>query len=129
MSRKFRYGGMATAMSAVVIVVVILINVVAGILTTVSPSLGDLTKDKTFTLSQESIDVAKNVKGESETSRCLRRAVVHFPRAPRATNSIPSCAKFYETTKQYNTQSGGKVVTQYLDLNADPTPGAGLCRL
>ena len=120
MSRKFRYGGMATAMSAVVIVVVILINVVAGILNDRFPITWDLTKDKTFTLSQESIDVAKNVK-EKVDIKVFAEEKLFTSQSTESDELNTILRQFYETTKQYNTQSGGKVVTQYLDLNADPT--------
>lgn len=50
--RRLRYGGMATATTAVAIAVVVLINVIAGILNERFPFNIDLTPDKLFTLSE-----------------------------------------------------------------------------
>ncbi len=60
-SRKFRRGGMATAFTAVFVVVVILVNVVVSLLSERFPSMNlDLTANQVNTLSEEALDVAKN---------------------------------------------------------------------
>ena len=60
-SRKFKRGGMATAFTAVFVVVVILVNVVVSLLSERFPSMNmDLTVNQVNTLSEEALDVAKN---------------------------------------------------------------------
>lgn len=60
-SRKFQRGGMATAFTAVFVVVVILVNVVVSLLSERFPSMNmDLTVNQVNTLSEEALDVAKN---------------------------------------------------------------------
>lgn len=60
-SRKFKRGGMATAFTAVFVVVVILVNVVVSLLSERFPSMNlDLTANQVNTLSEEALDVAKN---------------------------------------------------------------------
>lgn len=62
-SRKFQRGGIATAFTAVFIVVVILVNVVVSLLSDRFPSMNiDLTANQVNTLSEEALDVAKEVQ-------------------------------------------------------------------
>lgn len=61
-TRKFKRGGMATVFTAVFIVVIILVNVVVSLLSDRFPSMNlDLTANKVNTLSEEALEVAKDV--------------------------------------------------------------------
>lgn len=65
-SRRFQRGGIATAFTAVFIVVVILVNVVVSLLSDRFPSMNiDLTANQVNTLSEEALDVAKDVQYET----------------------------------------------------------------
>ena len=61
-TRKLRYGAMATGLSVIVIAAVVLLNVVVGILADRFPLTFDLTKDKTFSLSEQGAAVADSIQ-------------------------------------------------------------------
>ena len=56
-SKKFKYGGYATVMTAIVIAAVIVVNLLAGLI----PLRLDLTRNKLYTLSEQTYDVLKNL--------------------------------------------------------------------
>ncbi len=116
-SRKLRYGGMATALTAVVIVVVVLVNVVANILSDRFPLNLDLTADKLFTLSEESKTVAKEIDKEVEVIVFMEESMLENS-STDGTGAI--LKQLYEALKLYDSYSGGKVKTSYVDLNSDP---------
>ena len=60
-SRSFRYGGIATAITAGFIVVVVLLNVLATTLYERFPLGVDLTSDQKFTLSEEAVNYLADV--------------------------------------------------------------------
>ena len=116
-TRKLRYGGMATALTAVVIVVVVLVNVVANILSDRFPLNLDLTADKLFTLSEESKEVAKGIDKDVEIVAFMEESLL----ANASTEGTGAILKqLYEALKLYDSYSGGKVKTTYVDLNSDP---------
>lgn len=118
-SRKFRYGSMATAVTVVVIAVVVLINVVAGILNDRYPANLDLTKDKLFSLSDDSKQIAKNVNQDVTITVFADEST--FSNPSTGTDQINTIFKqFYQATKQYNSLSNGKITTTYMDLTKDP---------
>lgn len=117
-TRKLRYGGMATALTAVVIVVVVLVNVVANILSDRFPLNLDLTADKLFTLSEESKEVAKGIDKDVEIVAFMEESLL----ANASTEGTGAILKqLYEALKLYDSYSGGKVKTTYVDLNSDPS--------
>ena len=60
-SRRFRYGSMATAITAVVAVLVVVLNVVVSLLADRFPINIDLTQNKLFSLSDNSVEIAKSI--------------------------------------------------------------------
>ena len=118
--RRLRYGGMATATTAVAIAVVVLINVIAGILNDRFPFNIDLTPDKLFTLSDDSKKLAKDTEKDTEVIVFAEEANFYSPSTEEdAINKI--FKQFYETAKQYESLSGGKIKVSYIDLAANPT--------
>lgn len=66
-SEKFKRGGMATLMSVVFIAIVVILNILVGVLTDRFPSLNvDLTAQKLNTLSDQALEIAKNVEQETD---------------------------------------------------------------
>ncbi|MCI9415339.1 MAG: GldG family protein [Clostridiales bacterium] len=119
MSRKFRYGSTSTIVTVVVIVAVFLLNIVAGILNDRYPLSLDLTKEKLFSMSDESAKVAANVKEDVEV-------LVFYPEEYFASSTTDTAAssilrQFYELMPQVEAKSGGHVKTTYIDLTANPT--------
>ena len=60
-SRKFKYGGIATVITVLFIVVVIVINMIMGILDSKVVMEVDLTPNKVYGLTQESIDCVQGL--------------------------------------------------------------------
>lgn len=63
---RFKQGGVTTVMTVVFIAIVVVINVLVGALTDRFPSLNmDLTAEKTNTLSDQALEIAKSVEQET----------------------------------------------------------------
>ena len=60
-SRRLRHGTMATVLSVCFVAAVVLVNVIVSILVDRYPISVDLTSNKVFELSQESIDYVENI--------------------------------------------------------------------
>lgn len=60
-SRRLRHGSMATAISVIFVAAVVLVNVIASILVERFPISVDLTTNKVFEISDESIDYIQNI--------------------------------------------------------------------
>ncbi|MDD3832334.1 MAG: GldG family protein, partial [Oscillospiraceae bacterium] len=118
-TRKLRYGGMATALTSVVVVVIVLINIVAGILNDRFPITFDLTKDKLYTLSDDSHNVAKSIKKDTKIIVFAPESFFDSPSGDEYTNTI--LKQFSEVIKQYDSLSGGKIKTEFVDLVSNPT--------
>ncbi|MDD4414399.1 MAG: GldG family protein, partial [Oscillospiraceae bacterium] len=118
-TRKLRYGGMATALTAVVVAAVVLVNIVVGILNDRFPITFDLTKDKLYTLSDDSRDVAKSIKKDTKIIVFAQESVFSSPSGDEYTNIV--LKQFSEVIKQYDSLSGGKVKIEFVDLISNPT--------
>ncbi|MGI5959602.1 MAG: Gldg family protein [Massiliimalia sp.] len=69
-NRRFRYGSMATVLTVVFIVGVVLVNVIASLVLDRFPVNVDLTSDHIFQLTDESIDYVKNLEEEINITVC-----------------------------------------------------------
>lgn len=118
-SRKLRFGAMATGLSVIVIAAVVLLNVVVGILADRFPLSFDLTKDKTFSLSEQGIAVADNVKKDVEITVFAEESLFSSPGFGNELDTI--FRQFYQMAREYSTRTGGKVKVSYVDLTANPT--------
>ncbi len=115
-SRSFRYGGIATAITAGFIVVVVLINILATALYERFPLGVDLTSDQKYSLSEEAIDYLADVDED----------IVIYMLSPQSTyeaydestgvplNRLPRIAE--EISKANN-----HIKVEYIDLDANPT--------
>ena len=65
-AKKIKYGTMAAIITAFVVAIVIVVNIIMGILTERYPMKLDLTKDKRYELCDESINVLKNLEKDVE---------------------------------------------------------------
>lgn len=122
-TRKLRYGGMATALTAVVVVVIVLVNIVANILSDRFPLNLDLTSDKLFTLTDESKEIVKAVDKDVEIVVFAEESDIKNPnQSSDALNDL--LKQFYELTRQYDSLSGGKIKTTFVDIYGDPAAAA-----
>ena len=122
-TRRLRYGGIATAMTCIVVAAVVLLNVIVGILNDRFPLNFDLTSDKLFTLSDQSKELAKKIREETDIIVFSEKNQFSAPSTPEEDlNTI--LKQFYETTKQYESLSGGKIKVTYVDLVGNPANAA-----
>lgn len=125
--RRLRHGRTATVITAAVVVVAILFNFAVYLLGERFPLSFDTSADQLFTLSDTSIKLAESVQNPIEivvmaseetfsdsTSAAAQAYSYGYEQVSRA------LTEFYNATKLYNTYSGGKVTTTYIDLNREP---------
>lgn len=117
--RRLRYGSASVILTVIVIVAVLLLNVVMDIVADRYPLTLDMSEDKVFTLSEESVAIAQAVTNPVE--------IVVF--ASEKTFSDPSYGvkeydtimrEFYSALQQYRTLSAGKVTFQFIDPDLEP---------
>lgn len=119
-NRKLRLGTTATVLTVVVIAAVMVFNVIVGILYDRFPLSFDLTQDSTFTLSDESREVAGKVDKDVEILVFLQENVFSSPTS--GSEELDTILRqFYIFTQDYHSLSMGHVTTKYLDMEADPT--------
>lgn len=111
-NRRFRHGTMATVMTAVFIVAVVLVNVVAAILEeNISLSL-DITENQVYALSDEMKDYLATVEKEVDIYVLTTKDVL--------TNQGGYFAQIAETFENVR-KSSSKISVEYVDLDANPT--------
>ena len=116
--RKLRYGTIATVMSVVVIAAVVLFNVVVGVLDDRFPLTLDLTKDSLFTLSEQSQEIAKNVKTDVDIVVFMPEEVFAASTGSEQFDTV--LRQFTQGVRSYESLSGGRVKTSYVDLSSNP---------
>lgn len=118
--RKIRFGAMATALTVIVIAAVMLLNVVMDVLAERFPLTLDLTSDKTYSLTDMGIEVAKNLESDVEITVFMSEDFFQEPAMElEAMNTV--LRQFYQMSREMVTQSGGKVSVNYVDLTKNPT--------
>ena len=112
---KFRHGSTATAMTAIFIVVIVLLNVIVGKLTDKYPSLNlDMTKSANNTLSAEAIKVVDQVKIPTTIYICATKDDIDNDTLGTDYSTVDSLtAKVAERNKN--------IAVQYEDLDKNPT--------
>ena len=117
-SRKFRFGAASTALTVIVSVLLVLVSVIGDLLNDRFPLNMDLTADKSYTFSENREKVPKLVDRDVE--------IVVFSAEDTFKNATTGdegtiLKQFYEFTKKYESLTGGKVKTVYIDATNDPT--------
>lgn len=111
-NRRFKHGSLATAITIIVIAVIVAINIVATLLLDKYPLNIDLTSNNLFELSQESIDFVTNLEEEVSITVCVDE--LEFKSAgdwyKQAYEIITSYGKY-----------GNKVTVDFVDLEKNPT--------
>lgn len=122
--RRLRYGTASTVMTAVVIVVILLLNILVSGLADRFPLTWDLSSDKVFTLSEESVQIAESVKNEVEIVVFTDEEFFSNPTAG-SISGVPEDAtamrEFLSALQQYRSHSGNKISFQFINPNQDPT--------
>ena len=117
-SRRFRYGSMATAITAVVAVLVVVLNVVVSLLADRFPINIDLTQNKLFSLSDNSVEIAKSINKDVQVIVFGSEDLYKNPNMGSDYYQVEALYKeIYKALQQYTSYSGGKVTVKYEDLN------------
>lgn len=120
-SRRFRYGSMATAITAVVAVLVVVLNVVVSLLADRFPINIDLTQNKLFSLSDNSVEIAKSINKDVQVIVFGSEDLYKNPNMGSDYYQVEAlCKEIYKALQQYTSYSGGKVTVKYEDLNLNP---------
>ncbi len=122
-SRRLRFGSTSTALTIVVIVAVILLNVIVGIVADKFPLALDLSTNKMYTLSEQSVDIAKKITGDMKVVVFSEESEFRNP-SIGSQNGIPeldtTIKEFYNALQQYKNYSGGKFQFEFIDSDQEP---------
>lgn len=125
--RRLRYGRLATLLTVAVVVLTILLNVVLSVVANRFPLALDFSADKTYSLSEESIALAKAITkpveiivfaSEETFSNTQSEDAMTFTGGHTQVSAV--LTEFYNAAKQYTQYSDGKVTFTYVDMNKNP---------
>ncbi|MCD7811473.1 MAG: GldG family protein [Ruminococcus sp.] len=112
--KKFKYGSMSVVVIVLVVAIVVVINVIAGVLMNRYPLKIDLTADQRYELSDETIQVLKEMDKDVEIT-------VTYPEETLLQYSyyqmIPEILERYSI---YAKAGDGSITVNYIDINQDP---------
>ncbi len=119
-NRRFRYGALATLLTVLVIVAVLVVNVGARLLETAFPINLDLTKNETFTLSEDTLKLVGSVQEEVEIVIFQDES---FYRTPSGfTDEVHTVIRqFYEGLRQCQSATDGRISATYINYADNPT--------
>ena len=124
--RKIKYGSMSLVTIALVVTIVVIFNLMASYLVKRRPLKLDLTADKRYELSDETIDFLKDkldkdveiiVTCPKDNFSYLTNQVKDLYKIDCPYDMIPFIFEKYE---MYATQGSGSVKVKYVDLDKDP---------
>ncbi len=152
LSRKLRFGSVAMVTTAVVVVVVILLNIVMETVENRYPLTVDLTSDGTYSLSEESLTLARNLENDTEVVVFLnenvftaddytpfnsylyymQQSLVQYYGNAMGTQYYTDFSEsftkvleqFYNMLKTYRAESNGKFTYRFVDLDSSPALAA-----
>lgn len=111
-SRKFKFGTMATVITAIFLVVLVLLNVVATLLLERYPLTIDLNSDKRFSLTQQSIDYLGELDQDVRIHVCAEEAL------------FESVSEYYKQAYEVITkyaQYSDRITVDFVDVLSNPT--------
>lgn len=109
-SKKLRYGTLATAITAIFIVVVVLINVIVGIVMDKYPLKADLTANKIYEVSEKTINYLEGIKSDVEI------VVMSDETLYKANSNYKKAAEVLEKYAKYS----DKIKVKYIDMQRSP---------
>ncbi|MBR6385111.1 MAG: GldG family protein [Ruminococcus sp.] len=129
--KKLKFGSMSLIVMVLVIAIVVVINLMCGILSDRYPLKLDLTPDKRYELSEDSINAVKNLDKDIEiTVTCTKDtfasmgnyfkqmyANYYGVNVDMPYEMIPEILDKYS---MYAENSKGKITVKYVDINKDP---------
>ncbi len=118
--RRLRYHANFAAVIAIAAVVVVLFNILVSVLADRYPLTLDISADKTFSLSEQSIDIAKQVENDIQLVIFADKDSFESPNTG-VTELDTTLREFSNALKQYNHHSDNKITYTFLNPNQDPT--------
>lgn len=128
--KKLKYGSMSIVVICLVVAIVVVANIMVGMLAKRSPLKIDLTPDKRYDLSDESIDALRKLDNEVEIVVTMKKDLFtsmanYYTQMYRSygynTNvpfdMIPVILEKYE---MYANQGKGSINVKYVDMDKDP---------
>lgn len=117
--RRLQYRAGFTATIVIAVALIILLNIIVGVVADRFPLTLDISKNKTYTLSEQSIEIAEQVKNEIELIIFADKEAFESPSS--GINELDTTMReFLNALKQYNSFSGGKVTYTFIDPNQEP---------
>ena len=121
--RRLRYGTASIVLTVVVIVAVLLLNIITDIIADRYPLTWDLSSEKVFSLSGESIEIAKSVENDVNIVVFAGEDTFSNP-TTGASAGIPefdtTLREFYNALRQYRSYSSDKISFQFINPNQEP---------
>jgi ABC-2 type transport system permease protein len=105
--KSFKYGSYAFIATAVVIAIVVILNGILGFDTIRDRLRFDITKNRRFSLGEQSIEIIKNLKKDVEIIILTEEKNFQLP-------------DVVEILKQYTLKSNGKIKLKFVDAEKDP---------
>ncbi len=125
--RRLRYRISFYTTIAITVAAVILLNVLVGAIADKHPINIDLSAKKTYTLSAQSITIAKQVKSPIELIIFEDRSIFENP-STGVDELDTTLREFTNALKQYNSHSGGKITYTFIDPNQEPAKFAAYAK-
>ncbi len=108
--KKFKYGTVATAITVFIIVIIIFLNLIAGIFTEKKGLKLDLTAQNFFDISQDTIDYIKNIDSDVEIAVMQKKSELE---------SYDSYKMIVENLNKYE-QNSDHITVNYYDVAENP---------
>ena len=105
--RSLKYGSYAIVSTIVVISLIIIFNALTGLDVVRNRLRFDITKNKMFSLSEQSLDILKELDKDVEVFILTEEKNFQYP-------------PIIEMLNQYNVKSNGKITTRFVDVEKDP---------
>ena len=122
--KKFKYGSMSIAVLCLVVAIVVVINVMVGMLAKRSPVKIDLTPDKRYDLSDESIEALKNLDSDVEIVVTMKKdfftTLANYYKSNNVDVPFDMIPVILEKYEMYAKQGSGSVDVTYVDMDKDP---------
>ena len=117
--RRLRYRAGFTVTIVIAVVAVLLLNVIVGVVADRFPLTLDISKDKTFSLSEQSIQIAQQVDNDIQLIVFADKDAFENPDS--GVNELDTTMReFLNALKQYNNYSNGKVTYTFIDPTQEP---------
>ena len=126
--RRLRHGRFARLLTIGVVILAVLLNFVFSLLGDRFPLTLDLSTNNDFSLSEDSITIAKSIQtpieivvfADEDAFIQAQNSMAILGDQPNA-QVAKAFAEFYNALKLYNTYSDGKVTYTFIDMNTNPT--------